>query len=142
VNRKEKENKMFINTTLPAMIQNELRQNLKAAPARFAVDSELIESDSSWILLLDMPGMDREDVEISVENDHLLIQGLRGREALKEGEKRLHSGRHHGRMGRRYRLSEEIDREHISAHMDKGVLRVELKKVAKALPKKIEIAVN
>ncbi len=133
---------MFINTNLHALIQNDLRQKAKAATASFVADTELIESENNWVLLLDMPGMDREDVEISVEEDHLIVKGARNQEALADGERRLHSGRRYGRVDRSYKLSESINREEIAAHMDKGVLRVELKKVAKVLPKKVEITVN
>jgi HSP20 family molecular chaperone IbpA len=141
----QKEDIMFINTTIANQIQKELISNTRKQCTQFHADAELIESQDSWILLLDLPGMDREDVEILVENDFLVVKGSRNRQALDSKDKKerlVHSSRHFGQFERRYRLSKEIDYSKISAHMDKGVLRIELSKAAKAIPKKVEISIH
>jgi len=137
---------MYFNTFLPAPIARELHRTLSGASAPGAIThqlrSEVVEREHGWELLLDLPGMDREDVEIVLENDELVVRGSRNREALAETDRLAHSTRLYGRFEKRWRLSEEIDREKVSARMDKGVLRIELGKASQALPKKVEIRVE
>lgn len=140
---------MYFNTLLPAPIARELHRNLKHANGGTCepqitpqLRSEVIEREHGWDLLLDLPGMDREGVEIQLEGDELVIKGSRKRDALSEADRLVQSSRLYGSFEKRWRLSEEIDTEKISARMDKGVLRIELGKADKALPKKVEIRVE
>lgn len=138
---------MFINTLLPAALNREIVRSLAQATApesglQQRLRGEIVERADAWELQLDLPGMDREDVELQVEAHELVVKGARNREALGEKDRLVHSSRVYGSFERRYRLSEEIDTSRITAHMDKGVLRIQLAKAAAALPRKVDIAVN
>jgi HSP20 family protein len=137
---------MYFNTLLPAPIARELHRAFNApnGTTHFGsqVRSEVLERSNAWQLVLDLPGLSREDLEILIENDELVIKGTRQREVLAENERVLQSSRFYGAFEKRWRLSEEIDRGQIAARMDKGVLRIELPKAAQALPQKVEIRIE
>jgi HSP20 family protein len=139
---------MFYNQMLPGVITKELNRAMAQATNNANVHcsceyaSELVEHEDSWEIMLDLPGMDSEDVEISIEKNVLSIKGSREKEALNESEKVLHSNRKYGKFERRWRLTEELDQNNINAHMDKGVLKVKLNKTEKVLPQKVPINSN
>lgn len=135
---------MIINNMLPAILQREIARSLnnssQHAPGfSHHLRSEIIEREHGWDLLIELPGMDREDVEVQLELDELVVKGARNREALSEQDRVLHSSRLFGTFEKRFRLADEIDRSGIEASMDKGVLKLQLKKAAQALPTKVEI---
>lgn len=138
---------MFINTLLPATLHRDIVRSLAQATTpdmgmNQRLRGEIVEREHAWELQLDLPGMDREDVEILIEASELVVKGARNREALGEKDRLVHSSRLYGSFERRYRLSEEIDTGRISAHMDKGVLRIQLAKAEAALPRKVDIKIN
>lgn len=138
---------MMFNTFLPAALHRELTRSL-AAPATCAptighlIRGEVIERESAWELVLDLPGMDRADVELLVEGEELVVKGTRNREALGEKDRLVHSSRLIGSFERRYRVSDEIDLSKVSAHMDKGVLRIVLTKAEQTQSRKVQIEIN
>ena len=138
---------MLFNTLLPAALHREIARGLIEPAATcvsisHALRGEVIEREHAWELVLDLPGMAREDIEVLVEGSELVVKGARHREALGEKDRLLHSSRLFGSFERHYRLSEEINLEKIQAQMDKGVLRVTLSKADQALPRKVEIKVS
>ncbi len=138
---------MFINTLLPAALHRDIVRSLAQASTvdtglNQRLRGEIVERENTWELQLDLPGMDREDVEILIEGQELVVKGVRNREAMGEKDRLVHSSRLFGSFERRYRLSDEIDIAGIAAHMDKGVLRITLSKAQAVLPRKVDIAVN
>ena len=139
---------MFMNTYLPTRINREINRAMNQTCDQHApmfthqIRSEVVDRGERWEVVLDLPGLDREDVEIFVEDEMLVIKGARNREALAEGDRLLQSTRLYGTFERRYRLSDEIDGAGIEALMEKGVLHVKLPKAEKALPKRVDIKIN
>ena len=138
---------MLINTILPAALHREVARSL-AAPAACTptighlIRGEVVEHENAWELILDLPGMDRADLEVLVEGEELVVKGTRNREALGEKDRLLHSSRLFGSFERRYRVSEEIDLTKVTAVMDKGVLRLSLAKAEQAQPRKVQIEIS
>jgi len=138
---------MMFNTFLPAVLHREIARSLAAPTTAQPVighllRGEVIEREANWELNLDLPGLDREDVEVLVEGDELVVKGARNREALGEKDRVLHSSRLFGSFERRYRVSDEIDLGKVTARMDKGVLRITLAKAEQAQPRKVQIEIN
>jgi HSP20 family protein len=138
---------MMFNTFLPTVLHREIARSL-AAPSSgqpaisHLIRGEVLERESTWELVLDLPGLDREDVEVLVEGDELVVKGARNREALGEKDRVLHTSRLFGSFERRYRVSEEIDLAKVSARMDKGVLRIQLAKAEQSQPRKVQIEIS
>jgi len=110
--------------------------------ASWAPTMDVIEKDDSILLRAELPGMREEDVEITVENRHLTIQGEKKFEHEEsEGNYRRLESRY-GSFYRSFSLPNSVDQERIDAHFSKGVLEIELPKVEQAKPKKISVKVQ
>ncbi|KAJ3352125.1 hypothetical protein HDU83_008308 [Entophlyctis luteolus] len=110
------------------------------APALPSVD--ISETDKAYILTADLPGMKKEDVNITIKNDTLTISGERKEESEEKTEVRHMVERRRGSFTRSMAIPPDADADSIKAAMENGVLRVEIAK--KPVPpeeasKKIEI---
>ncbi len=100
---------------------------------------DIREVENGYVLRADLPGVQRDEVEITMDRNVLTIQGKR--EATESGHdgKVLRSERVSGNYRRRLTLPETIDRDGISATYENGVLEVTLPKAAEAQPRKIAV---
>ncbi len=91
------------------------------------------------VVSAELPGVNREDLDISVENDVLTIKGHREPEKLGEGEMFRRNERGCGRFHRSIGLPFAVEPEKISAEYKDGVLRIELTRHESSRPRQIEI---
>jgi HSP20 family protein len=103
---------------------------------------DVYETEDKIVAELDLPGIDPEDVEVSVEDSRLTVRG--SREFSDEvKEKDLHRvERRYGSFTRAITLPGAADTEKVQAKFDRGVLTVEVPKVEEAKRRKIEIEVG
>lgn len=106
---------------------------------------EIVENDTELLFTAELPGMKREDVELTVENEVLTIRGKKEEEKKEQkngGAKYLMWERAYGEFVRAFTLPRTIDTARITAEMKDGLLKVHLPKgeTAKVKGKKIEIA--
>lgn len=90
------------------------------------------------VLSLDMPGVNRDGVEIDLERRVLTIRG-RARVTSPGGYRRVYTEYGEGDYERVFTLSEEIDESAIRAEMSNGVLTLTLPRAEAAKPKRIEV---
>ena len=91
-----------------------------------------------FVIEFDMPGVNRESIDIDVERNVLTIRAER---VAGNGDwQRLASERTHGQFSRQLVLGDNLDLEHIEAAYDNGVLRLAVPVAEKAKPRKVEIA--
>jgi len=112
----------------------------RLVPGRFYVpDTDIYEDDEQLVLTMDLPGVDKNDLEINLEKDVLSVEG---RVALTDydGLDPVYTEYNVGHFARTFRLSREIDQEGISAHIDDGVLALYLKKKEESIPRRIEVS--
>ena len=103
---------------------------------------DLREHDQEFILVADLPGMQQEDINITVENNILTLQGKRLVEHCPENGQSgytHYSERAFGTFCRRFMLSAAVDAEQITATYKAGVLEVHIPKTAAAQPKRIAV---
>ena len=86
-----------------------------------------------------MPGLERKDVEISIEDDTLTIRGEKKIEENQKDKNVQHSERTYGVFLRVLQLPPGIDLSSVQATMSNGVLKITIPKPAKPEPKKIEV---
>jgi len=96
------------------------------------------EADDAYHVELDVPGVAKEDIELTFEKDTLKI--VAERKASDEERKGLHEERVYGNVTRSLTLSEAVDPDSIAAELSNGVLHVTVAKVPEVQPKKIEIS--
>jgi HSP20 family molecular chaperone IbpA len=104
----------------------------------FIPRTDIYETKNHLLLLTDMPGVDQESVDITLERNILTIHGTVNPPAV-EGYCLSHSEYGIGDFHRVFTLSNEIDREGIQATVKHGVLKLVLPKSQRAIPKKISI---
>jgi HSP20 family protein len=119
--------------TLPSPAQTNLMPSI-----------DVTETDKEIQITAELPGLERKDVDISIEDDLLTIRGEKKVETKQEDQedkdKNYHvSERSYGVFYRVIQLPPGVDPSSIQAVMSKGVLKLTIPKPAKAEPKKIEV---
>ncbi|MGC9453615.1 MAG: Hsp20/alpha crystallin family protein [Phycisphaerae bacterium] len=100
---------------------------------------DISEREDSVVVQAEIPGMKRDDIDISVQDNHLTISGEKKEsEEHKEGEY-YHSERRYGTFRREIPLPAGVDADNVDATYRDGVLTVTLPKSEEAKPRKIEI---
>lgn len=95
--------------------------------------------DSTFHLEVDLPGVNKEDINIRIEDDILIVSAVRGykNELTKDDYYICESS--FGKIERRYSLPDSVDKEHVDASYVDGRLEIELQKTEKAKPRSIEV---
>lgn len=119
--------------------ETELPQAIGWMPA-----TDIVEAEKELVLTAELPGLEKKDVEISVENGVLTLRGEKTEQKEeKDEEKKYHLfERSYGAFQRSFTLPRTVDANKITAEFATGVLTVHLPKTAEAVTKgrKIEIA--
>ena len=103
---------------------------------------DIREEEDHYLLMADLPGVDRENIEVKVEDDTLLLSG--NREALGEesGEGYAYSERRFGSFARRFNLGKGVYAAGIEASYKDGVLTVTIPKKEEVKPRQIPVSTN
>ena len=101
---------------------------------------DIREEDDRFLLIADIPGVKREDVEVTLEEGVLTIKGERHtrNEETREGFHRKE--RVHGTFMRQFTLPDTVNPDSINAAINDGVLEIGIPKQDKPKPKKISVS--
>jgi HSP20 family protein len=94
--------------------------------------SDVYETTEEFVVQMDLPGVDPDDVEIHVDGDRLLIRGERRPSDKQRPESFHRAERSYGAFLRTFQLTSDVDPDRVSAHYRDGLLRIELPKVPRA----------
>jgi len=100
--------------------------------------ADIYEAETEYSIVVDLPGIERAALEISLDNDRLVIRGERAIE--NEGQHRME--RPHGRFLRKFGVPAIVDQKAIAADYKDGVLRVHLPKRNEQKTRRVEIKVS
>ena len=103
---------------------------------------DIIEDESEYLIKVELPEVQKDDVKVTVENGTLTISGERKVEKEQKGRKFHRVERYFGRFERSFAVPDDTDSEHVKAEFKDGVLRIRLAKSEKARPKQIEVKVS
>ena len=103
---------------------------------------EMTETAKTYKLSVEVPGMDAADIEVSVDDNLLVISGEKKEEREEEEKGYSYSERSYGAFERRIELPAGADAANIKAKVRKGVLQITLPKNEKAATNKRRIAVE
>ena len=110
--------------------------------ANFAPPVDVYEDEHSITLKLEVPGVDEKAIDISIENNTLTVRGERTLEKEEKAENFQRVERQYGSFTRSFTVPNSVDPEQVTAHYDKGVLKISLAKKAEAKPKQIKVNVD
>ena len=100
---------------------------------------DIREQEDSYLLSADIPGVDRENIEITLEDGILTLKGERSEETATSGQEYRRKERAQGTFMRQFTLPDTVDTQNISATVKNGVLNVVIPKQAKPQPTRITI---
>ena len=100
---------------------------------------DIFEDKENLVLEAELPGMKREDFELSIENNVLTLRGERKFEKKTEGDNYHRIERGYGSFTRSFTLPQTVTAEGAKAEFDNGILRVLLPKREETKARKIEI---
>ena len=111
----------------------------KTIPGRYFVPAaDIFETDEALTVIMEMPGVRKDNVTIDVEEDVLRIEGQIDFTGYQELEP-VYTEYNVGHYARGFTLSGKIDRESISARLEDGVLTLTLPKAKEAQPRRIAV---
>src|SRR5262249_47475659 len=105
----------------------------------FAPTFDVKETKDGYVFRADLPGVNQEDLEISLTGNRLSISGHREEEKREQNEPYSATGRSYGSFSRSSPLPDGTDAEHVTADLKSGVLVLTIPKKPEVQPKKITI---
>ena len=103
---------------------------------------DVYETDSTIVASLDLPGVEKKDVEVSVSNGFLTISGERKNISGESGEGRIWQETSFGTFKRTFELTEAVVEDKIKAQFKNGVLKISLPKAEEVKPAVRNISVS
>ncbi len=114
----------------------------RIGPRSIAVETfpiDVIDEGDSIRIVADLPGFNKEDIEIWIEDGDLVIKAVRKEEKEEKAENYIRKERKFGEVYRKVAIPVEVDVDNIKATYNNGVLEVVLPKTEKAKKKVIKI---
>jgi len=119
-----------------------LAANIAGAPAaeqQWAPAVDILEREEALVLLVDLPGVKKEEIEVRVDGDTLTLEGERVRPTDTSG---VRLERPMGRFRRSFRIGVPIAPEKVQATWREGVLEIVLQKTPPQQPVQVRVTVQ
>ena len=110
--------------------------------AEWAPLVDIVEHDTEYLIKAELPGVKKDDVKVTVQDDVVTITGERTFEKEANGKKYHRVERAYGRFARSFTVPEDADSNGVVAEYKDGVLEIHLPKSEKAKPKTIEVKIG
>ena len=108
----------------------------------FAPPVDIYEDEHNITLKLEVPGIEEKDIDVRIENNTLTVHGERTIEKEEKEENFRRVERQYGSFTRSFTLPSSVDPGQVTAHYDKGVLKIRLAKRTEAKPRQIKVNVG
>jgi len=127
-------------------VQNKDQETVRPQPMQrererefFVPPVNIFETDDQYVVEADLPGVTKEGLEITVEDNELTIIGRRGEVQQEPNAEVLYQETRPGDFRRVFELDPTIDTSKINAKVQQGVLTLTLPKAEKVKPRKIAV---
>jgi HSP20 family protein len=101
---------------------------------------DLSETEKEFLVRMDLPGVNKNDVQVSVEDHELMVSGERHEDKKTESENFVRIERHHGNFYRSLTLPTRADTDHVKADFRDHELTVHIPKMPETEPKKVKVS--
>ena len=119
------------------------QMNTEMSVADWAPSVDIEEQEDKYLIRADLPGVDKKDIEVKLENGVLSIRGEKKTEKETGKGTRLHrTERFHGTFARSFTLPDAVKADEVDASYKDGVLTLAIPKQEEVKPKSIEIKVS
>jgi HSP20 family protein len=130
-------NRIFGRTSVRAESDREM-----LAVADWMPSVDISETDGSYLVKGEIPGVKKEDVKVTIQDGMLTIQGERKHEKEEKGKKFHRVECSYGSFVRSFRVPDDADENKVKAEFKDGMINITLPKSAKAKTKSIEVSVS
>lgn len=103
---------------------------------------DISETDSAYLIKAEIPEVKKEDVQVTIKDGMLTIQGERKQEREEKGKKFHRIERSYGSFARSFQIPADVDENSVKAEFKDGMINVTLPKSEKATSKEITISVS
>lgn len=103
---------------------------------------DIEETDNDYRIVVDLPGMKKEEINLTVKDNELTISGEKKEEKEKKDRNYHRLERRHGKFSRSFSFENDVLHDKIDANFKHGVLSIVLPKAEEVKPKEIEVKVN
>jgi HSP20 family protein len=104
----------------------------------FVPTTDIFETEDALTVVLEMPGVDKQNIDVSVENGVVTVEGRINLDKY-EGLEPIYGEYNVGPYRRSFRISGRVDQDKIRAEMRDGVITLVLPKAEEAKPRRIEV---
>ena len=118
---------------------NRLSSGFGATTARDFPPINIWLGDNSVVVTAELPGVARDEVTISLQEDVLTLEGKREPKVQEDNVNWQRRERAYGTFSRTVQLPFRVDADKVQAHFNNGILEIELERLEADRPKKIEI---
>ena len=101
---------------------------------------DVIETEKEMKVVCEVPGLTKDDIELTIANNVLTLSGEKRSESEDKGTTWHRIERSYGKFTRSFTLPRDVDAAKIQAQYNNGLLEITLPKAAGAIPHKIQIA--
>ncbi|HXU69643.1 MAG TPA: Hsp20/alpha crystallin family protein [Polyangia bacterium] len=105
----------------------------------FVPQFEIRENNDGYVFKADLPGVQEEDLDISIAKNRLSVSGKREMEKREENDRYYAVERNYGSFTRTFTLPTDIDEAHVDAELRDGVLTLKVPKSREQQAKKVQI---
>ncbi len=123
-----------------ATLQDELDRLFEGPLTGWAPALDVHEDKNNFNIRLELPGMKREDIEVSLQDGALIISGERKEEQVSEETTVHRQERYFGKFSRVLTLPTAVSGDKVKAQYKDGILNVTLPKAEEAKPKSITVS--
>jgi HSP20 family molecular chaperone IbpA len=116
----------------------ETRQEHNQKERHYAPNTDIFENEDAMVVVMEIPGVDREELTIHLENNTLSVEG-RVNYSKYDDLTPVYREYNIGHYSRSFSVSDKIDQKAISAKVEDGVLTLTLPKASEAKPRKITV---
>lgn len=112
---------------------------LNAGNGNFVPSIDISESDDKFLITAELAGMNKDDIDISLENGRLTISGERNFKHEEEGKTFHRVETKYGSFNRSFQLPDNVDEDSVEASYENGLLNITIDKAEDKVKKQIEI---
>ncbi|CAK8722606.1 HSP20 family protein [Candidatus Electrothrix laxa] len=136
-----REMEALLNTyTMPARRKSTTEDKTPLETGDWAPVVDILETENEFVLKVELPGVEKDDVQVSIDSRILTIKGEKKND---NKDKKVHRTEcRYGSFVRNFTLPQDVDMDKVEATCKNGVLSLTLTKMEQAKPKQIEVKVN
>ena len=108
----------------------------------YSVPTDIFHTDERLVIRMDLPGVNADDVEVTVQENNLIVNGKRDFPFDAEDVRYLRRGTFYGDFTQKVALGRGLDTDQIAARFDNGVLELTIPYRAEVQPKRVAIDVG